>query len=41
MVVKDAVSTTYSDYGEKVSITRPTVDPNAPSLPGGGGLFGA
>lgn len=40
MIVKDAVTSTFSDYGEKVSITKPTVDPNAPSLPSGG-LFGA
>ena len=28
------------DYGTPVTITRPTVDPNAPKLPGGLNLFG-
>jgi len=28
------------DYGASVSITKPTVDPNAPKLPGGLNLFG-
>ncbi len=41
MIVKDAVSSSFSNYGEKVTITKPTVDPNAPGLPSGSGLFGA
>jgi len=42
MVLKEDVTATFSDYGAKISITKPTVDPNAPAFPGGGGgLFGA
>jgi len=42
LVLSEAVSSTFSNYGEKVSISKPTVDPNAPGLPSGaGGLFGA
>jgi hypothetical protein len=40
MVVKEAVTATYSDYGTKITVTQPTVDPNAPALPSAG-LFGA
>lgn len=42
MVLKEAGGVTFSNYGEKISISKPAVDPNAPGLPGGaGGLFGA
>jgi hypothetical protein len=42
MVLTEAANATFSDYGEKVGISKPTVDPNAPGLPSGaGGLFGA
>jgi hypothetical protein len=41
MVMSEAVTTNYSDYGSRITVTKPTVDPKAPSLPGGGGLFGA
>ncbi len=42
MVLKENVTASFSDYGAKISITKPTVDPNAPALPSGaGGLFGA
>jgi hypothetical protein len=39
MVVNESVTSTYSDYGSKITVTQPTVDPSAP-LPSGG-LFGA
>jgi len=42
MVLKEAAGVSFSNYGGKISISRPTVDPNAPGLPGGAsGLFGA
>lgn len=42
MVMKEAVNVAFSDYGAKISISKPTIDPNAPGLPqGAGGLFGA
>lgn len=42
MLVSETATSTFSNYGEKVSISKPAVDPNAPGLPSGaGGLFGA
>jgi hypothetical protein len=38
-ITEDGTSS-FSDYGAKIQVTKPTVDPNAPSLPTGG-LFGA
>ena len=40
MAVNESVTATYSDYGAKITVAQPTVDPNAPALPSGG-LFGA
>lgn len=42
MVMKITAHDTFSNFGAKFNITKPTVDPNAPGLPSGaGGLFGA
>ncbi|HZS15357.1 MAG TPA: hypothetical protein VFC09_12235 [Candidatus Dormibacteraeota bacterium] len=40
MVLGESLTVQLSNYGENVQITKPTVDPNAPGLPSGGGLFG-
>jgi hypothetical protein len=40
LTITEAATQQYSNYGAKVTVTKPTVDPNAPTLPGGG-LFGA
>lgn len=41
MVIKESATSDFSDYGARITVAKPTVDPNAPSLPSGGGLFGA
>ncbi|HXA27316.1 MAG TPA: hypothetical protein VN193_01095 [Candidatus Angelobacter sp.] len=40
LTIAETVTEQFSNYGAKVTITKPNVDPNAPTLPGGG-LFGA
>jgi len=39
MTLTENVATEYGDYGARISIAKPTVDPTAPKLPSGG-LFG-
>jgi hypothetical protein len=38
VTMTETATTDYTDYGAKITVTRPQVDPNAPGLPGG--LFG-
>jgi hypothetical protein len=40
LAIAETVTEQFTGYGAKVTVTKPTVDPNAPTLPGGG-LFGA